>query len=139
MIQMLQNYLIPSCSSISYIFISGKSYADSNLKCYGGYFNDELCSRPLTIKVTSATFGLSDCRSTIGACCPKGTDCEIPVTGKYLEDIKTECNGRQTCGSSLRGDSTIATECGILGPTDYVTIHYDCLQGKYIIAKQNFA
>ena len=139
MIQILQNYLIPSCSSISYIFISGKSYADSNLKCYGGFFNDELCLKSSTIKVTSATYGLSDCQSHTGKCCPKDIDCKLAVTGKYLEDIKTECNGRQTCGSSLRGDSTIATECGLLGPTDYVTIQYDCLQGKYIIANHSFA
>ena len=129
MIQILQNYLIPSCSSISYIFISGKSYAYSNWKCYPGFFTDELCPRSSTINVTSATYGLSDCQSYIGNCCPKETDCEIPLTGEYLEDIKTKCNGRQQC-DGLRADWAPAIECGVF--TDYVTIYYDCLQGVYM-------
>ena len=104
----------------------------SNFQCYGGFFNDELCPRPSTINVTSATYGLSDCQSYAGACCPKDTDCKIPVTGEYLGTIKTDCNGRQRCDSSLRAAWTTANECGASEQTDYVTIHYDCLQGVYI-------
>ena len=89
--------------------------------------------------MTSATYGLSDCQSDTGKCCPEETDCKIPVTGEYLETIEANCNGRQRCDSNLRALWTSASECGASGETDYVTIHYDCLQGKYIKAKQSFA
>ena len=135
----VNSLLLPSplIDPICDITVTGRCCGYSNLKCYPGYFNDELCPRPFTINVTSATYGLSDCQSYVGACCPKVADCKIPVTEEYLGTIKKECNGGQRCASTLRAQWTTATECGVPGQTDYVTIHYDCLQGKLILFNAN--
>ena len=135
----VNSLLLPSplIDPICDITVAGRCCGYSTLKCYTGYFTDELCPRPSTINVTSATYGLSDCQSYIGECCPKDTDCEIRVTVEYLGTIKTNCNGRQGCNPSLRAAWSPATECGASGQTDYVTIYYDCLQGKLILFNVN--
>ena len=102
------------------ILMTGKTVA----KCPGNLLTLQ-CSSGYVIDVTRVELGETECY-TYGAraCredCIKPTDCTRPPSDGHMNDVYSQCNGRQSCDIKAVSENNV---CG--GWNEFERITYNC-------------